>query len=83
MFTRSSVVDIPECNQAGRNGLLVNPRNLAMLADALDLLLADADVRDRLAQAARRTIEASFAIERNAMEVVTLFQDCDRSITVP
>jgi hypothetical protein len=28
----------------------------------------------RLAQAARRTIEAHFAIERNSMELVTLFQ---------
>ena len=70
----TSVVGIPEWIQSGRNGLLVDPRNPAMLADALDLLLADADLRDRLAQAARRTIEASFAIERNSIELVTLFQ---------
>jgi glycosyltransferase involved in cell wall biosynthesis len=70
----TAVVGIPEWIQSGRNGLLVDPRNPAMLADALDLLLADADLRDRLAQAARQTIEAHFAIERNAVELVTLFQ---------
>jgi glycosyltransferase involved in cell wall biosynthesis len=70
----TSVVGIPEWIHSGRNGLLVDPRNPAMLADALDFLLADADLRDRLAQAARRTIEAHFAIERNAVELVTLFQ---------
>jgi glycosyltransferase involved in cell wall biosynthesis len=70
----TAVVGIPEWIQSGRNGLLVDPRNPVMLADALDLLLADADLRDRLAQAARRTIEAHFTIERNSMELVTLFQ---------
>jgi glycosyltransferase involved in cell wall biosynthesis len=70
----TAVVGIPEWIQSGRNGLLVDPRNPAMLADALDLLLADADLRDRLAQAARQTIEAHFAIERNAVQLVTLFQ---------
>jgi hypothetical protein len=34
----------------------------------------DADLRGRLAQSVWRTIEASVAIERNAVEVVTLFQ---------
>jgi glycosyltransferase involved in cell wall biosynthesis len=70
----TSVVGIPEWIHSGYNGLLVDPHNPAMLADALDRLLKDPDLRDRLAQAARRTIEAHFAIERNSMELVTLFQ---------
>src|SRR5919201_4406354 len=68
------VSGIPEVIQSGHNGLLVAPHDPTMLADALDLLLADADLRDRLACAARRTIETSFAIERNSTELVTLFQ---------
>ena len=50
------------------------PHDPALLADALGLLQADADLRDRLQEAARCTIEASVAVERNAREVVTLFQ---------
>jgi colanic acid/amylovoran biosynthesis glycosyltransferase len=75
----TSVSGIPEVIQSGHNGLLVAPHDPTMLAGALDLLLADADLRDRLAQAARRTIEASFAIERNSTELVTLFQQEGRA----
>jgi colanic acid/amylovoran biosynthesis glycosyltransferase len=74
----TSVSGIPEVIQSGHNGLLVAPHDPAMLAGALDLLLADADLRDRLARAARCTIEAHFAIERNSAELVTLFQRGDR-----
>jgi glycosyltransferase involved in cell wall biosynthesis len=70
----TSVSGIPEVIQSGHNGLLVAPHDPTMLANALDLLLADADLRDRLARAARSTIEAHFAIERNARELLTLFQ---------
>jgi glycosyltransferase involved in cell wall biosynthesis len=70
----TSVSGIPEVIQSGHNGLLVAPHDPTMLADALGLLLADADLRDRLARAARSTIEAHFAIERNSRELVTLFQ---------
>jgi glycosyltransferase involved in cell wall biosynthesis len=70
----TSVSGIPEVIQSGHNGLLVAPHDPAMLADALDLLLADVDLRGRLAHAARSTIEATFSIERNSRELVTLFQ---------
>jgi glycosyltransferase involved in cell wall biosynthesis len=70
----TAVSGIPEVIKSGHNGLLVAPHDPTMLAEALDLLLADADLRDRLAHAARRTIEARFAIECNSAELVTLFQ---------
>ena len=50
------------------------PHDPALLADALGLLQADADLRDRRPEPARCTIEANVAVERNAGEVVTLFQ---------
>lgn len=43
------------------------------LADALELLLNDAGLRVRLAQAARRLIEQEFDIERNAAQIRTLY----------
>jgi glycosyltransferase involved in cell wall biosynthesis len=45
-----------------------------MLADALGLLLADAELRERLAQAARSKIEADFAIDRSAQQLLALFR---------
>jgi hypothetical protein len=49
------------------------PHDPALLADALGLLQADADLRDRRPEAAQCTIEARVTVERNAREVVTLF----------
>ena len=70
----TAVVGIPEWIQSGHNGLLVDPHNPAMLADAVDLLLGDADLRDRLARAARCTIEAHFAIDRSSQQLLALFR---------
>ncbi len=49
---------IPEVVTSGENGLLVPPDNVAALADALQRVLTDRDLRRRLAANARATIEA-------------------------
>src|SRR5229473_4505698 len=74
------VAAIPELVDSGRNGLLVEQRSPQMLADAIDELLADADLRDRLARAARNTIETRFTIDRTARELLGIFQklECRR-----
>jgi glycosyltransferase involved in cell wall biosynthesis len=69
----TAVSGIPELIDAGHDGLLVAPRDPGMLADALGLLLTDAQLRDRLAQAARNKIDTQFAIERSAQQLLTLF----------
>ncbi len=71
------VAAIPELVDSGRNGLLVEQRSPQMLADAIDELLADADLRDRLARAARNTIETRFTIDRTARELLGIFQKLD------
>jgi glycosyltransferase involved in cell wall biosynthesis len=45
-----------------------------MLADALDKLLADSQLRNRLARAARANVEKRFTIDRSARQLLTLFQ---------
>ena len=69
----TAVSGIPELIDSGHDGLLVGPHDPGMLADALGLLLADAELRDRLAQVARRTIETQFAIDRSAQQLLALF----------
>lgn len=55
---RESVVD-------GETGFLVAPGDPIALADRLQVLLTDADLRDRLGRAGRARAEAEFDLERN------------------
>jgi glycosyltransferase involved in cell wall biosynthesis len=69
---------IPELIDSGRNGILVDQRSPEMLADAIDKLMLDSDLCDRLARAARSTIETRFTIDRTASELFSVFQKLDR-----
>ena len=51
---------IEELIEDGVSGLLIEPGNVAALADRLELLLADAQLRQRLAGRAREVIEERF-----------------------
>ena len=67
------VSGIPEVIDSEREGLLVPPNNPTRLADALDRLLHSAELRERLALAARAKIEACFSVEKNSAQLVSLF----------
>jgi glycosyltransferase involved in cell wall biosynthesis len=69
----TEVSGIPELIESGSDGLLVEPNNPALLADALEQLLIDPELRNRLAQAARQKIEERFAIDRNCAQLLALF----------
>jgi glycosyltransferase involved in cell wall biosynthesis len=68
------VSGVPEVITSERNGLLIQPGDPVMLADALDKLLADSQLRNRLARAARANVEKRFTIDRSARQLLTLFQ---------
>lgn len=51
---------VPWVNQHGESGLNVSPGNPRSLADACSQLLADGDLRERLANGARKRYEAEF-----------------------
>jgi len=67
------VSGIPELVEDERSGLLVEPRNPAQLADAVQRLLADPALRQRLATAGRSAVIREFALERNVRRLVELF----------
>ena len=48
----------------GISGLLVEPENAGALAEAINRLIEDSDLRERMGKAARKRVETSFSIER-------------------
>jgi glycosyltransferase involved in cell wall biosynthesis len=70
----TDVTGIPEILCDGETGLMVRQHDPAALAAAIERLLVDAHLRDRLASAARRLIEADFDIHRNAGCLRAVFQ---------
>jgi glycosyltransferase involved in cell wall biosynthesis len=69
----TSVVGIPELIESECDGLIVQSNNPPELACALERLLGDSQLRDRLACAARTKIEERFSIDRSAEQLVRLF----------
>src|SRR5207245_1460962 len=69
------VSGIPELIESSRDGMLVPPNSPLLLAEALDRLLSDSQLRDRLAQAARAKIESRFLAERSSSQLLNLFQN--------
>ena len=69
---------IPELVDDGANGLLVPPGDAVALAGAIQRLLGDRPLRQRLGQAARRKVEERFDIRRNVERYAQLFRDAVR-----
>ena len=67
------VSGIPELIDDSRDGVLVPPNDPARLAEALDRLLVDSQLRDRLARAARDKIESHFVVEQSSSQLLELF----------
>jgi glycosyltransferase involved in cell wall biosynthesis len=61
----SNIAGIPELLDGGRCGILVPPQNEKAIADGLQLLLANAAVRQKYANAARKHVEQRFNLWRN------------------
>ena len=70
----TGVSGIPELVESERDGILVEPRNTGMLADALDRLLSDEVLRKRLGAAACAKVTGKFSVERSVTELLGLFQ---------
>ncbi len=68
--------DVPGCREIARpglNALLVPPDDAAALAEAIEKLAADADLRRRFGAAGRRLVEREFSSERIGREIVALY----------
>jgi glycosyltransferase involved in cell wall biosynthesis len=67
---------MPELIRDGENGLLARNGDSASYLAALDRMLADAELRRRLGQAARTTIETSFTDIQIAQASVAHYLEC-------
>ena len=70
----TSVSGIPEIIEDRRNGLLVAPRNPVALANAIEELLVDAELRTALAHAGRETMCHIFDSSQTTKQLFHLFQ---------
>jgi glycosyltransferase involved in cell wall biosynthesis len=69
--------DVPGCREVvrdGDNGLLVPPRTVEPLAQALGRLIDDADLRARMGMRSRERAVAEFSIERVVADTLALYR---------
>jgi glycosyltransferase involved in cell wall biosynthesis len=69
----SQLSGIPELVEDGRSGLLVPPGDEAAIAEAIERLARDPDLRRRLGSAGRERVEQAFHADRSAARLVELF----------
>jgi colanic acid/amylovoran biosynthesis glycosyltransferase len=68
------ITGIPELVDDGHTGLLVAPGRVDLLADALELLLEDPGLRQRMGAAAREKVVGEFNTENSAEQLYELFK---------
>ena len=70
--------DVPGCRDIvhdGKNGLLVPPRQVAPLAEALDRLIRDAELRRSMGARGRERVLAEFSVDIVAAQTLQLYAE--------
>ena len=71
----SAVGGIPDAIQDRVNGFLVKPGDADELANRIEVLLKDRELRLKFVHEARRTAECEFDLDRNVQSLIGLMQD--------
>lgn len=66
---------VPEILEDGRTGLLVPPGDAERLAQALERLMREPDLRQRLSVAARQEVEARFTVQQYVAGVQAVYEE--------
>ncbi len=69
------IAGVPKLVTDGRDGLLIPPGDPAALVDAIRRVLCDANLRERLGNSARATIEERFSFVRRMEKVVSIYDE--------
>lgn len=67
------ITGIPEMIREGEHGFLVTPRDAAALAEGMERLIVDADLRVRLGRAARERVVREFSLSHVVQERIRFF----------
>jgi colanic acid/amylovoran biosynthesis glycosyltransferase len=78
----TSVAGIPELIRAGIDGLLVPPANPQALADALESLVLDADLRKSLGTSARQRVISQYNLPLNQELLAQTFETKLRQLSI-
>lgn len=70
----TNITGTPELIEHGVDGLLVPPSDVEALADAMDLLVTNPALRERIGKAGRVKIENKFHLEKNATTLRAVFE---------
>jgi glycosyltransferase involved in cell wall biosynthesis len=73
------VTGIPELVKDNVTGLLIAERDPGGLADAIERLMIDRALRDRLGESARHAVESGFQIEQTSAQLASVFERFRRS----
>lgn len=76
----TNVGSIPEVVDDQKTGILVTPRNVEELAEAICELVLHQELRDRLGQAARACIERSYSVQIMLSHTETLYEHLQKSM---
>ncbi|MDH3348246.1 MAG: glycosyltransferase [Desulfobulbaceae bacterium] len=68
------ITGIPELITNDKDGILVSPADHLQLADALERLLLDAEMRKEMGRKGRQKVVAKYNLENNNKKMVELFQ---------
>lgn len=71
----TAVGGIPEIVGNGKHAILVSPGDPAAIARAIDVLLSNSDMADKLARAARHLAEAKYSPQQRARLLIKLYKD--------
>ncbi len=74
---------IPDVVSHGATGLLVPPRDVAALADAIERLASDSELRTTMGRAGRAFVEERYRWEDNRAQMERLYQHALASFTEP
>ncbi len=77
----TDVGGIPDAITGGENGILVSPGDTLALAEAVEKLLTDKELAERLGRAALRTAAEKFGLQHIAQRIKDLYFDLHRRKT--